>query len=204
MKPISTPLSVNRLLAILLLGMLAAHAAIALGTLSGGWRIVHTMGSRITRLSPMQGFCAETGGSITLFAATWLGIPVSTTHTITGAIIGVGAAKKARAVRWVVAREIVTAWILTIPAAGALAAQGELREAVLQLRAVEQDTTGYYWPWFASFAPAKSPEIAMAVLVEHGGHGASAAAPVVKAVIVNPALFHRAEDPFFFNTHARI
>ena len=94
----------------------------ALGTLAGGWRIVRTMGSKITRLTPMQGFCAETGGSITLFAATWLGIPVSTTHTITGAIIGVGAAKKVSAVRWVVAREIVTAWILTIPAARPLAA----------------------------------------------------------------------------------
>jgi len=102
--------------------VIACQIAMAMGTLAGGWRIVRTMGSKITRLTPMQGFCAETGGSITLFAATWLGIPVSTTHTITGAIIGVGAAKKARAVRWVVAREIVTAWILTIPAAGTLAA----------------------------------------------------------------------------------
>jgi PiT family inorganic phosphate transporter len=102
--------------------VIACQIAMAMGTLAGGWRIVRTMGSKITRLTPMQGFCAETGGSITLFAATWLGIPVSTTHTITGAIIGVGAAKKVRAVRWVVAREIVTAWILTIPAAGTLAA----------------------------------------------------------------------------------
>ena len=102
--------------------VIACQIAMAAGTLAGGWRIVRTMGSKITRLTPMQGFCAETGGSITLFAATWLGIPVSTTHTITGAIIGVGAAKKVRAVRWVVAREIVTAWILTIPAAGTLAA----------------------------------------------------------------------------------
>ena len=83
----------------------------ALGTLFGGWRIVHTMGSKITRLTPMQGFCAETGGAITLFAATWLGIPVSTTHTITGAIVGVGAARKVSAVRWNVANNIVTAWV---------------------------------------------------------------------------------------------
>ena len=76
--------------------VIICQAAIALGTLFGGWRIVHTMGSKITRLNPMQGFCAETGGAITLFAATWLGIPVSTTHTITGAIIGVGAARRFR------------------------------------------------------------------------------------------------------------
>ena len=75
----------------------------ALGTLFGGWRIVHTMGSKITRLSPMQGFCAETGGAITLFIATYLGMPVSTTHTITGAIVGVGAARRTSAVRWGVA-----------------------------------------------------------------------------------------------------
>jgi len=102
--------------------VIACQAAMAIGTLAGGWRIVKTMGSRITRLTPVQGFCAETGGSIMLFAATELGIPVSTTHTITGSIIGVGAARKVSAVRWVVAREIVTAWILTIPAAGLLAA----------------------------------------------------------------------------------
>jgi PiT family inorganic phosphate transporter len=102
--------------------VLACQAAMALGTLAGGWRIVKTMGSRITRLTPMQGFCAETGGSIMLFTATELGIPVSTTHTITGSIIGVGAAKKASAVRWSVARGIVIAWIITIPAAGAIAA----------------------------------------------------------------------------------
>ncbi len=102
--------------------VMACQAAMAGGTLAGGWRIVKTMGSKITRLTPMQGFCAETGGSIMLFAATELGIPVSTTHTITGSIIGVGAAKKASAVRWSVAREIVTAWIITIPAAGAIAA----------------------------------------------------------------------------------
>jgi PiT family inorganic phosphate transporter len=102
--------------------VMACQAAMAAGTLAGGWRIVKTMGSKITRLTPMQGFCAETGGSIMLFAATELGIPVSTTHTITGSIIGVGAAKRASAVRWSVAREIVTAWIITIPAAGAMAA----------------------------------------------------------------------------------
>jgi inorganic phosphate transporter, PiT family len=93
-----------------------------LGTLVGGWRIVKTMGSKITRLTAMQGFCAETGGSITLFTATWLGIPVSTTHTITGCIIGVGAAKRLSAVRWSVAKSIVYAWIITIPAAGLIAA----------------------------------------------------------------------------------
>ncbi len=102
--------------------VMACQTAMAAGTLAGGWRIVKTMGSKITRLTPMQGFCAETGGSIMLFAATELGIPVSTTHTITGSIIGVGAAKKASAVRWSVAREIVTAWIITIPAAGLIAA----------------------------------------------------------------------------------
>jgi PiT family inorganic phosphate transporter len=82
----------------------------------GGWRIVHTMGSRITRLRPFQGFCAETGGAITLFAATWLGIPVSTTHTITGAIVAVGAARRVSSVRWSVANNIVIAWVITIPA----------------------------------------------------------------------------------------
>ncbi len=102
--------------------VMACQSAMALGTLAGGWRIVKTMGSKITRLTPVQGFCAETGGSIMLFAATELGIPVSTTHTITGGIIGVGAAKKASAVRWAVARGIVIAWIITIPAAGMIAA----------------------------------------------------------------------------------
>jgi PiT family inorganic phosphate transporter len=94
----------------------------ALGTLFGGWRIVHTMGSKITRLNPMQGFCAETGGALTLFAATWLGIPVSTTHTITGAIIGVGAARRVSAVRWGLAGNIVIAWVITLPAAAAISA----------------------------------------------------------------------------------
>jgi PiT family inorganic phosphate transporter len=102
--------------------VLACQAAMALGTLMGGWRIVHTMGSKITRLSPMQGFCAETGGAITLFLATYMGIPVSTTHTITGAIVGVGAARRTSAVRWGVARRIVWAWVITIPAAGLVAA----------------------------------------------------------------------------------
>ncbi len=102
--------------------VLVCQIAMALGTLIGGWRIVRTMGSRITRLTPMQGFCAEAGGSITLFAATWLGIPVSTTHTITGSIIGVGAARKMSAVRWSVANNIVIAWIITIPAAALIAA----------------------------------------------------------------------------------
>jgi PiT family inorganic phosphate transporter len=102
--------------------VLACQIAMALGTLIGGWRIVKTMGSKITRLTPMQGFCAEAGGSITLFAATWLGIPVSTTHTITGSIIGVGAARRISAVRWSVANNIVVAWILTIPASALIAA----------------------------------------------------------------------------------
>lgn len=101
--------------------VLTCQAALALGTLFGGWRIVHTMGSRITRLNPMQGFCAETGGAITLFAATWLGIPVSTTHTITGAIIGVGAARRATAVRWGIAGNIVAAWVITLPATALIA-----------------------------------------------------------------------------------
>jgi PiT family inorganic phosphate transporter len=102
--------------------VLSCQFAMALGTLAGGWRIVKTMGSKITRLTPMQGCCAETGGSIMLFVATELGIPVSTTHTITGCIIGVGTAKKVSAVRWSVAKEIVTAWIITIPASGLIAA----------------------------------------------------------------------------------
>ncbi len=96
--------------------VITCQAMMGLGTLVGGWRIVKTMGSKITRLTPMQGFCAETGGSITLFAATWLGIPVSTTHTITGCIVGVGAAKRMSAVRWSVASNIVYAWIITMPA----------------------------------------------------------------------------------------
>jgi PiT family inorganic phosphate transporter len=96
--------------------IISAHAAIALGTLSGGWRIVHTMGSKITKLQPFGGFAAETSGAITLFVASSFGIPVSTTHTITGAIVGVGAIKRMSAVRWGIARRIVWAWVLTIPA----------------------------------------------------------------------------------------
>ncbi len=102
--------------------VITCQSAMALGTLFGGWRIVHTMGSKITRLNPMQGFCAETGGAITLFLATWLGIPVSTTHTITGAIIGVGAARRVSAVRWGIAGNIVIAWVVTLPAAAAISA----------------------------------------------------------------------------------
>ena len=102
--------------------VISCQAAMGLGTLIGGWRIVHTMGSRITHLKPIQGFCAETGGALTLFLATALGVPVSTTHTITGAIVGVGAARRAAAVRWPVAQRIVIAWVLTLPAAGLIGA----------------------------------------------------------------------------------
>ena len=102
--------------------ILTCQAAMALGTLVGGWRIVRTMGSRITRLHPVQGFCAETGGAMTLFLATYFGVPVSTTHTITGAIVGVGAARKTAAVRWNVASDVVVAWIITLPAAALFAA----------------------------------------------------------------------------------
>ena len=102
--------------------VLAAHAAIALGTLSGGWRIIHTMGQKITRLQPVGGFAAETAGAISLFTATALGVPVSTTHTITGAIVGVGSTRRLSAVRWGVAGRIVWAWVLTIPASALIAA----------------------------------------------------------------------------------
>jgi PiT family inorganic phosphate transporter len=102
--------------------ILAAHASIALGTYFGGWRIVHTMGSRITKLKPVGGFCAEAAGAITLFSTALAGIPVSTTHTITGAIVGVGATRQLSAVRWGVARRIVWAWVLTIPASALVAA----------------------------------------------------------------------------------
>jgi inorganic phosphate transporter, PiT family len=102
--------------------VLSCQAAMALGTLCGGWRIVRTVGSRITHLTPMQGFCAETGGAFALFGATWLGVPVSTTHTITGAVIGVGAARRMSAVRWGVTRSIVVAWCITLPASAAVAA----------------------------------------------------------------------------------
>ena len=102
--------------------VLAAHAAIAFGTLSGGWRIVHTMGSRITKLKPVGGFCAESAAALTLAYVTLTGTPVSTTHTITGSIVGVGATRRLSAVKWGVAGRIVWAWILTIPAAGLVAA----------------------------------------------------------------------------------
>ena len=101
--------------------ILSAHTAIALGTYFGGWRIVHTMGSKITKLKPLGGFCAESAGALTLFGTALAGIPVSTTHTITGAIIGVGAVHRLSAVRWGVARRIVWAWMITIPASGAVA-----------------------------------------------------------------------------------
>jgi inorganic phosphate transporter, PiT family len=102
--------------------VLSCQTAMGLGTLMGGWKIVHTMGSKITRLTPPQGFCAETGGAITLFLATLGGIPVSTTHTITGAIVGVGASRRMSAVRWNVASSIVVAWVVTIPAAAIVGA----------------------------------------------------------------------------------
>jgi PiT family inorganic phosphate transporter len=102
--------------------VISCYSAISLGTLFGGWRIVKTMGQKITKLKPVDGFCAESGGALTLFLATGLGIPVSTTHTITGAIVGVGSAHSVSAVRWGVAGNIVLAWILTIPCSAAIAA----------------------------------------------------------------------------------
>ncbi len=102
--------------------VLLCYSAMALGTLLGGWRIVHTMGSKITRLTPMQGACAESAGAITLFMASYLGVPVSTTHTITSAIVGVGAARRVSAVRWNIASSIVYAWVFTMPAAALMAA----------------------------------------------------------------------------------
>ena len=102
--------------------IVSCYLAIGMGTLFGGWRIVKTMGQKITKLKPMGGFCAETGGAITLFMATFLGIPVSTTHTITGAIMGVGSSRKISAVRWGIAGNIVWAWIFTIPASAFMAA----------------------------------------------------------------------------------
>lgn len=102
--------------------VVTCYSAMALGTLMGGWRIVHTMGSKITRLTPMQGACAETAGAITLFMASYLGVPVSTTHTITSAIVGVGAARRVSAVRWNIAGSIVYAWVFTMPASAIVAA----------------------------------------------------------------------------------
>src|SRR6478672_5717687 len=102
--------------------VLSCQVAMALGTLVGGWRIVKTMGSRITRLKPVQGFCAETAGAMTLYLATSFGVPVSTTHTITGAIMGVGAARRVSAVRWGIAGSIIIAWVITLPAAALIGA----------------------------------------------------------------------------------
>jgi PiT family inorganic phosphate transporter len=102
--------------------IVSCYLAIGMGTLFGGWRIVKTMGQKITKLRPVGGFCAETGGAITLFLATSLGIPVSTTHTITGAIVGVGSSRKLSAVRWGIAGNIVWAWVFTIPASAFMAA----------------------------------------------------------------------------------
>jgi PiT family inorganic phosphate transporter len=110
--------------------VLAAHAAIGLGTLSGGWRIIHTMGNRITKLQPVSGFAAETGAAVAIYTATALGVGISTTHTITGAIVGVGATRRLSAVRWGVAAQIVWAWVLTIPASAAI---GALSYAALAL-----------------------------------------------------------------------
>ena len=102
--------------------VLSCHAAMAVGTLTGGWRIVHTLGARLTKLRPVGGFSAETAGATTLFLAIFGGIPVSTTHTITGAIVGVGSVKRVHAVRWSLAQNIVWAWILTIPGSALVAA----------------------------------------------------------------------------------
>ncbi len=102
--------------------VLSAHAAIGLGTLSGGWRIIHTMGNRITKLEPVSGFAAETGAAVAIYIATAMGVGISTTHTITGAIVGVGATRRVSAVRWGLAAQIVWAWVLTIPAAAAIGA----------------------------------------------------------------------------------
>jgi PiT family inorganic phosphate transporter len=102
--------------------IVCCYTAIAMGTMFGGWRIVKTMGQKLTKLKPVGGFCAETGGAMTLFLATAMGIPVSTTHTITGAIVGVGSTQRASAVRWGVAGNIIWAWILTIPASAFVAA----------------------------------------------------------------------------------
>jgi PiT family inorganic phosphate transporter len=101
---------------------LSCYVAIGLGTMTGGWRIIETMGTRITKLDQHQGFSASAGGSIMLFAASYLGIPVSTTHTITGCVIGAGAARRASAVRWGIARNVMVAWLITIPASATVAA----------------------------------------------------------------------------------
>jgi PiT family inorganic phosphate transporter len=123
----------GRAVAIPIWVVLACQTAMGLGTLSGGWRIVQTMGMKITKLQPVGGFCAETSGAITLFLATGLGIPVSTTHTITGAIVGVGSVQKLTAVRWGVAGRIVWAWVLTVPGAAAISALAELALIALKI-----------------------------------------------------------------------
>jgi PiT family inorganic phosphate transporter len=102
--------------------IILAHTAIGLGTLSGGWRIIKTMGTKITKLQPIGGFAAESGAALAIFIATQLGVGISTTHTITGAIVGVGSTRRLSAVRWGVARQIVWAWVLTIPASAAIGA----------------------------------------------------------------------------------
>ena len=111
--------------------VLLAHVAIGLGTLSGGWRIIHTMGNKITKLQPPGGFAAETGAAVAIYTATVMGVGISTTHTITGAIVGVGATRRLSAVRWGVARQIVWAWVLTIPASGAIGALSYLIAAAI-------------------------------------------------------------------------
>ena len=136
--------------------ILIAHAAIALGTLSGGWRIIHTMGSKITKLQPVGGFAAETAGAISLFTATHLGVPVSTTHTITGAIIGVGSIRRLSAVRWGVAGRIIWAWILTIPALGA-DRRADLRRRVEHHRALEE-----FFDTAAAFLRGRGPTFSIA------------------------------------------
>ena len=114
--------------------VLVCHLAIALGTMAGGWRIVKTMGMKITKLKPYGGACAETAAAVSLFMSAKLGIPVSTTHTITGAIIGVGAVQRLSAVRWGIARRVIWAWIFTIPASGAMGAIGYWVIAAIQAR----------------------------------------------------------------------
>ena len=116
--------------------VIAAHLAIGLGTLSGGWRIIHTMGSKITKLQPVGGFAAETGAAVAIFLATMMGVGISTTHTITGAIVGVGATRRLSAVRWGVARQIMWAWILTIPASAFIGAVTYWALSVLELAGV--------------------------------------------------------------------
>jgi inorganic phosphate transporter, PiT family len=115
--------------------ILASASAMGLGTLSGGWRVVRTLGTRLTRLKPRSGFCAETGSAISILLATWLGLPVSTTHVVAGAIAGVGSIQRVRAVRWNVAENIVVAWVLTIPAAALVAAIAFLLIRILEPRA---------------------------------------------------------------------